>query len=123
VLNLFFIVLQPVPPLCEYKVWINTERCAEVKCYLRSMVELNMMDEEFHARMMEEHRRAAFFARQHEMDHEEYKEKREQERVWKHDVRRKRMSKVVRKRSGRSSGHVLLKIDGLVHFECIDVLY
>jgi hypothetical protein len=40
-----------------------------------------------------------------------------------HDVRRKRMSKVVRKRSGRPSGHVLLKIDGLVHFECIDVLY
>jgi hypothetical protein len=41
----------------------------------------------------------------------------------KHDVRRKRMSEVVRTRSGRRSGHVLLRIDGLVHFECINVLY
>jgi hypothetical protein len=36
--------------------------------------------------------------------------------VRKHDVRRKHMSEVVRKRSGRPSGHVLLKIDGLVRF-------
>jgi hypothetical protein len=36
--------------------------------------------------------------------------------VRKHDVRRKRMSEVVMKRSGRPSGQVLLKIDGLVHF-------
>jgi hypothetical protein len=44
-------------------VWIDTERDAKVKCYLRSMVELNMMEEEFHAHGMEECRRAAFFAR------------------------------------------------------------
>jgi hypothetical protein len=31
-------------------------------------------------------------------------------------VRRKRMSEVVMKRSGRPSGQVLLKIDGLVRF-------
>jgi hypothetical protein len=49
------------------------------------MVELNMMEEEFHARRMEEHRRAAFFARQHEIDHEEYKEKREEERACKRE--------------------------------------
>jgi hypothetical protein len=36
--------------------------------------------------------------------------------VRKHDVRRKRMMKVVMKRSGRPSGQVSLKIDGLVHF-------
>jgi hypothetical protein len=34
----------------------------------------------------------------------------------KHDVRKKRMSEMVMKRSGRPSGQVLLKIDGLVHF-------
>jgi hypothetical protein len=34
----------------------------------------------------------------------------------KHDVRRERMSEVVRKHSRRPSGQVLLKIDGLVHF-------
>jgi hypothetical protein len=36
--------------------------------------------------------------------------------VRKHDVRRKRMSEVVTKHSGRPSGQVLLKIDGLVRF-------
>jgi hypothetical protein len=68
------IVLQHVPQLCDYKVWIDTERCAEVKYYLRNMVELNMMDEEFRARRMEEHKRVAYFTMQREMDREEYKE-------------------------------------------------
>jgi hypothetical protein len=36
--------------------------------------------------------------------------------VRKHDVQRKHMSAVVMKHSGRPSGQVLLKIDGLVHF-------
>jgi hypothetical protein len=49
-LNLLFIVLQPVPSLCDYKVWIDTERGVNVKHHLRNMVELNMMEEEFHAR-------------------------------------------------------------------------
>jgi hypothetical protein len=70
-----------VPPLCDYKVWIDTERDAEVKRYLHSIVELNMMEEKFHACRMEERRCAAFFAKQREMDHDEYKEKREQERA------------------------------------------
>jgi hypothetical protein len=43
--------------------------------------------------------------------------------VREHNGRRKRMSEVVRKRQGGPSGHVLLRIDGLVRFECIDVLY
>jgi hypothetical protein len=81
VLNLSFTILQHVPPLCEYNVWIDTERDAEAKCYLRSMIDLNMMEEEFHAHRMEECRHATFFVRQHEMDCEEYKEKREQERA------------------------------------------
>jgi IS5 family transposase len=37
--------------------------------------------------------------------------RREHEIMRKHGVRRKRMSEVVRKRSGRQSGHVLLMID------------
>jgi hypothetical protein len=46
-LNLSLIVLQSVPPSCNYKVWIDTERGVEEKHYLRNMVELNMMEEEF----------------------------------------------------------------------------
>jgi hypothetical protein len=74
-LNLLLTVLQLVPPMCDYKVWIDIERDAEAKCYLRSMVELNMIEEEFRARRIEERRRAAFFSRQLEMDRGEYKEK------------------------------------------------
>jgi hypothetical protein len=51
---LSLIVLQHVLPLCDYKVWIDIERSAEVKRYLRNMVELNVMEEEFHARNMVE---------------------------------------------------------------------
>jgi hypothetical protein len=47
------------------------------------MVEKNMMEEELCARRMKKCRRAAFFARQREMDCKEYKEKREQERAHK----------------------------------------
>jgi hypothetical protein len=60
----------------------------ETKHFLYSMVELNMM-EEFRAHTMEEHRRATFFVRQHEMDHEVYKEKREEERAWKREKARR----------------------------------
>jgi hypothetical protein len=80
-LNLSLIVLQPVPPLCDYKLWIDTKRGEEAKHHLHNMVKLNMMDEEFLARRMEERRRAAYFAMKCEMDCEEYKEKREKERV------------------------------------------
>jgi hypothetical protein len=66
VLNLSLIVLQLVFPLCDYKVWIDTERGEEAKNHLRHMVELNLMEEEFRARRM---------------DREEYKEKREEERA------------------------------------------
>jgi hypothetical protein len=87
-LNLSFIILQHVPPLCDYKVWINTERGEKAKHYLRNMVELNMMEEEFCARRIEERRRAAYFAMQCEMDREEYKEKREEERAQKREKAR-----------------------------------
>jgi hypothetical protein len=59
----------------------STQRGEKAKHYLRNMVELNIMEEKFHARRMEEHRRAAYFTMQHEMDSEEYKEKREDERA------------------------------------------
>jgi hypothetical protein len=36
------------------------------------MVELNMIEEEFHARRMAERKRAAYFAMKREMDREEY---------------------------------------------------
>jgi hypothetical protein len=69
------LVLQPVPPLCDYKVCIDTERGAEAEHYLYLMDELNMMEEEFCTRRMEEHKRAAYFAMQCEMDREHEKEK------------------------------------------------
>jgi hypothetical protein len=77
------IVLQHVPPLCDYKVWIDTERGTEAKHYHRNMVELNMIEEELCARRMEERKRAAYFAMQHEMDCEHEEEKREEGRAWK----------------------------------------
>jgi hypothetical protein len=75
------IALQLVPPLCDYKVWIDTERGADAKHYLYNMVQLNMMEEEFHACRMEERKHAAYFAMQRKMKREEYKEKREEERA------------------------------------------
>jgi hypothetical protein len=45
------------------------------------MVEKNMMEEEFCAHRMAEHKHATYFAMKREMDREEYKEKREQERA------------------------------------------
>jgi hypothetical protein len=57
-LNLTLIVLQYVPSLCDYKVWIDTERGEETKCHLRNIVEQNMMEEEFCARRMAERKRA-----------------------------------------------------------------
>jgi hypothetical protein len=78
-LNLSLIVLQPVFSLCDYKVWIDTERGEEAKNHLCRIVELNLMEEEFHARRTAEQRRVVFFASQREMDHDEYKEKREEE--------------------------------------------
>jgi hypothetical protein len=59
----------------DYKVWIDIERGANMKCHLNNMVELNMMEEKFCAHRMAERKRVAYFAMQHEMDCEEYKEK------------------------------------------------
>jgi hypothetical protein len=69
-LNLSSIVLQFVPPLCDYKVWIDTERGAKAKRYLCNMVELNMMEEEFCARRMAERKHAIYFAMQRKMARE-----------------------------------------------------
>jgi hypothetical protein len=66
-LNLLLIILQPVLPLFDYKVWIDTERGAEAKHYLRNMVEINMMEEKFCAHRMAEGKGAAYFAMQREM--------------------------------------------------------
>jgi hypothetical protein len=67
-----------VPPLCDYKVWIDTERGEKVKHHICNIVQLNMTEEEFCTRRMEECRRAIYFVMQREMDREEYKEMREE---------------------------------------------
>jgi hypothetical protein len=82
---LSLIILQLVFPLCDYKVWIDTERGEEAKNHLRRMVELNLMEEEFRARRTAKHMCAVFFASQREMDRGEYKEKREEERARKRE--------------------------------------
>jgi hypothetical protein len=69
-------------------VWIDTEWGAEAISYLHSMVQLNMMEEEFHACRMEEWKHAGYFAMRCEIDHEQDKEKREEERAWKHEKAR-----------------------------------
>jgi hypothetical protein len=52
-----------------------------VKHHLRDMVEKNMMEEELCAHRMAEHKHATYFAMKREMDREEYKQKREEERA------------------------------------------
>jgi hypothetical protein len=88
-LNLTLIALRPVPPLCEYKVWINTERGEEAKHHVHNMLELNMMEEEFRARRTAERKCTAYFVMKRVMDREEYKEKREEERARKHEKARR----------------------------------
>jgi hypothetical protein len=63
-LNLLLIVLQSVSLLCDYKMWIDTERGVEGKHYLHNMIKLNMMEEEFRARSMVERKCVACFAMQ-----------------------------------------------------------
>jgi hypothetical protein len=46
-----------------------------VKYYLRNMVDLNMMEEEFRARRTAKHKHATYFAMQREMAREEYNDK------------------------------------------------
>jgi hypothetical protein len=60
----------------------------EAKHYLRNMVELNMMEEEFCACRMAERKHAAYFTMQREMARKEYKEKREEERERKREKAR-----------------------------------
>jgi hypothetical protein len=60
--------------LCDYKVWIDIERDVDAKNYLRNMVELNVMEEQFCASKKEEHKHSTYFAIQHKMDREEYRE-------------------------------------------------
>jgi hypothetical protein len=80
--------LQPVSPLCDYKVLIDTERGTAIKHHLCNMIELNMMEEEFCDRRMMERKRVTYSAMKHEMACEEYKEKREEERARKREKTR-----------------------------------
>jgi hypothetical protein len=74
-INALFIILQPVLPLCDYKVWIYIVRGLKAISYLYSMAQQNMMNEEFCACRMEERKHAAYFAMRREMDREEDKKK------------------------------------------------
>jgi hypothetical protein len=65
IVNEVFAILQHVPPLCDYKVWIDTVRGSKVISYLCLMARLNMM-EEFCARRMGERRRVTYFAMRRE---------------------------------------------------------
>jgi hypothetical protein len=102
IVNQVFVILQHVPPLCDYKVWIDTVRGPEAIKYLCSMARLNMTEEEFHACRME-HRRATYFAMRCEMDREEYKEKRDEERARKRERARRAKEAFTR------GGHKALK--------------
>jgi lysozyme family protein len=74
--------------LCDYKVWIDTERGAEAKQYLCNMVELNMIEDELCACRMAECKHTDYFTMQREMAREEYKEKREEEKTQKQEKTR-----------------------------------
>jgi hypothetical protein len=78
-----------MPPLCDYKVWIDSERGEKVKHHICNIVQLNMTEEELCTCRMEERRRAVYFAMQCEMDREEYKEMREEKRAQKHEKARR----------------------------------
>jgi hypothetical protein len=80
-----FVVLQLVLPLCNYKMWIDIVRGPDAISYLCLMARLNMMEEEFRAHRMAEHKRATYFAIRREMDHEEDKKEREEERAQKRE--------------------------------------
>jgi hypothetical protein len=74
-INAFFVVLQPIPPLCDYKVRIDNERGLEVISSLCSITQLNMMEEQFRAHRMVKHQHAAYFAMHREIDCEQDKKK------------------------------------------------
>jgi hypothetical protein len=82
-------------------VWIDTERGTDVISYACSMAHLNMTEEEFCARRMEEHQCVVvFFLLRREMEREHDMEKREeQERKREKAHHAKRLSlRVVKKR-------------------------
>jgi hypothetical protein len=118
-LKLSLIVLQAVFPLCDYKVWIDTERGEEAKCHLRHMVSLTwlrMSSVPIGWRSIGATLTLPCSVRWIMTNINRSKRRRGHTSMRKHDVWRKRMSEVVRKCSWRASGHVLLRIDCLVLF-------
>jgi hypothetical protein len=104
IVNEVFVILYHVPPLCDYKAWIDVVRGWKAISYLCSMAQLNMMEEEFRACRMEERRRATYFAMRREMAHEQEKEKREDERAHKCEKARR-----VKEAFARGGNKVLMK--------------
>jgi hypothetical protein len=96
------IVLQPVSPLCDYKLWIDIERDDKAKHHLRNMVKLNIMEEEFHARGWRSVGASLTLpcsVRWIVRSIKRSERRRGHRSVRKHDVRMKCMLEVVRKRS------------------------
>ena len=81
--------LQLVPPLCDYMVWIHTQRDADAIKYLRTEARSNIMYNEFRDRRMVEVRVDAYRQMHREVDCELEKEKREKERERKHEKARR----------------------------------
>jgi hypothetical protein len=75
-----------------------------VKLHLCNMVELNMMEDEFHDRGMAERKRAAYFAMKHEMAYEKYKEKREER------ARKREKARCVKEAYAKAGEIALIKV-------------
>jgi hypothetical protein len=104
-----------VPPLHDYKVWIDTERSTEVISYLRSMTRLNTMEEEFRACRMASVSMALTLPLVMSRIRKS-KRRRGHRSVRKYVVQRKLLLGVVNKRSLRASDYVLLSTDKLFSF-------
>jgi hypothetical protein len=108
-----------VPPLHDYKVWIDTERSTEVISYLRSMTRLNTMEEEFCACRMASVSTALtlpLVVRWIVSRIRKSKRRRGHRSVRKYVVQRKLLLGVVNKRSLRASDYVLLSTGKLFSF-------
>jgi len=67
--------------LCDYNVWIDTERSPDAISYLRSMARLELMENEFRARRRAERERDADRLRRREEERRKEEEKRTEERA------------------------------------------
>jgi hypothetical protein len=99
--NSKFILLQPILPLCDYKVWIDTERGEEAISYPCSMTQPLTLP---------------FVMRWSMSRTRKSKRRRGHGSVRKHIVQSKLLLEVVNNHSLRASDHILLRTDRLFSF-------